>query len=205
MHGGRGERRNITSQHAKFTEGGVEIDKKIASGMVSGVEHITSKVPDLLNPVIKAIKDFYKEFVAAGENCVQGIWAGFQNLSGWLEDKVRSMMRAIVAAVEQEMDINSPSKVFAEIGGYMAEGIGEGFEREMRGVEKLIRSAMPTKVKVDAQEVDAEQSGRIRRTDNGRGDSGVIVNQNFYSDAGNYAKQQREAAKQFKAVARALT
>ena len=46
---------------------------------------------------------------------VRGIWQGFQNMSGWLESRVRSMMRDIVAAVEEEMDINSPSKVFARI------------------------------------------------------------------------------------------
>ena len=32
------------------------------------------------------------------------------------------MMREIVAAVEAEMQIASPSKVFAGIGAYMAEG-----------------------------------------------------------------------------------
>lgn len=49
------------------------------------------------------------------------------------------MMRDIVAAVEEEMDINSPSKVFARIGSYMAQGLGEGFAREMRDVESSIR------------------------------------------------------------------
>lgn len=57
-------------------------------------------------------KYYVSQFTEAGEEMVRGIWQGFQNMSGWLESRVRSMMRDIVAAVEEEMDINSPSKVF---------------------------------------------------------------------------------------------
>ena len=86
---------------------------------------------------------------------VRGIWQGFQNMSGWLESKVRSMMREIVAAVEAEMQIASPSKVFAGIGAYMAEGLGEGFAREMQNVEKTIRRATASTVRKDRPEGSA--------------------------------------------------
>lgn len=139
---------------------------------------------------------------------VRGIWQGFQNMSGWLESNVRSMMREIVAAVESEMDINSPSKVFAGIGEYMAAGIGVGFEKEMRTVEKNIKKAMPTDVLDDTDpKPRPTPSGRIPRGEDRGGGStagGVQVVQNFYTEGNDYAKQQREAAKQFKLIAREI-
>lgn len=101
----------FTAQHQKFVTEGTNIDKSIAQGMIAGIPQITGKVAQIIQPVITALRSYVSEFTAAGEEMVRGIWQGFQNMSGWLESRVRSMMRDIVAAVEEEMDINSPSKV----------------------------------------------------------------------------------------------
>ena len=104
------------------------------------------------------------------------------------------MMRAIVAAVEDEMDIASPSKVFAGIGEYMAQGMGEGFAREMRDVEKTIRretaSAVPDMRRTDTRHTDRQSAPNVN------------VTQNIYANETSYAKQQREAARQFRQIAR---
>jgi len=183
----------FNAQNQKFIEAGVTIDKNIASGMVQGIPQITSKVAQIVQPVLTALRSFVSEFTAAGEDMVRGIWQGFQNMSGWLESCVRSMMREIVAAVEDEMQIASPSKVFAGIGAYMAQGIGEGFGREMRGVEKSIRKATDNAV-------PDNDNPRPRR--GGRPETRFEVVQNIYANETSYAQQQREAARQFRMIAR---
>ena len=185
----------FTAQQPKFTAAGVDIDKAIASGMVQGTPQITAKIPQIIQSILTTINGFVSQFTAAGEEMVRGIWRGFQNMSGWLESKVRSMMREIVAAVEAEMQIASPSKVFAGIGAYMAEGLGEGFAREMQNVEKTIRRATASTVPEPQR-----PSGRISRNDNAA--RGVQVVQNIYANETSYAQQQREAAKQFRLIAR---
>lgn len=114
-------------------------------------------------------------------------------MSSWLESRVRSMMREIVAAVEDEMDIASPSKVFAGIGEYMAQGLGEGFGREMRNVEKTIRKATDSAVPDDPEPRP--------RTGGGQEATFKVV-QNIYANDTSYAQQQREAARQFRMIAR---
>lgn len=183
----------FNAQNQKFIEAGVTIDKNIASGMVQGIPQITSKVAQIVQPVLTALRSFVSEFTAAGEDMVRGIWQDFQNMSGWLESRVRSMMREIVAAVEDEMQIASPSKVFAGIGAYMAQGIGEGFGREMRGVEKSIRKATDNAV-------PDNDNPRPRR--GGRPETRFEVVQNIYANETSYAQQQREAARQFRMIAR---
>ena len=185
----------FTAQQPKFTAAGVDIDKAIASGMVQGTPQITAKIPQIIQSILTTINGFVSQFTAAGEEMVRGIWQGFQNMSGWLESKVRSMMREIVAAVEAKMQIASPSKVFAGIGAYMAEGLGEGFAREMQNVEKTIRRATASTVPEPQR-----PSGRISRNDNAA--RGVQVVQNIYANETSYAQQQREAAKQFRLIAR---
>lgn len=183
----------FVAQHPKFNAEGMNIDRSIAAGMVSGIPEITAKVPQIIQPIITALREFVSEFTAAGEEMVRGIWQGFQNLSGWLESKVRSMMREIVAAVEDEMQIASPSKVFAGIGAYMAEGLAEGFAREMKDVEKTIR-------KETAKGVPDDPKPSPRGNRGGAG--GVQVVQNIYANETSYKDQQREAAKQFKQITR---
>lgn len=184
----------FTAQHQKFISEGENFDKKIAEGMVKGIPQITGKVSQIVQPIITALRSFISDFTAAGEDMVRGIWTGFQNMSGWLESRVRSMMRSIVAAVEAEMQINSPSKVFAGIGEFMAMGLGEGFAAEMRNVESAIR-------RETANAVPERDTGEGRRTDR-RAAPTVEVVQNIYANETSYAKQQREAARQFRQIAR---
>lgn len=92
------------------------------------------------------------------------------------------------------MDINSPSKVFARIGSYMAQGLGEGFAREMRDVESSIR-------RETSNAVPEFRSGEGRDT-RGGGTPSVEVVQNIYANETSYAEQQRQAARQFRQIAR---
>lgn len=183
----------FNAQNQKFIEAGITIDKNIASGMVQGIPQITSKVAQIVQPILTELRSFVSEFTAAGEDMVRGIWQGFQNMSGWLESRVRAMMREIVAAVEDEMQIASPSKVFAGIGAYMAQGLGEGFGREMRVVEKSIRKATDNTV---------PDNNDPRPRKGGRSETRFEVVQNIYANETSYAQQQREAARQFRMIAR---
>ena len=183
----------FNAQNQKFIEAGVTIDKNIASGMVQGIPQITSKVAQIVQPILTELRSFVSEFTEAGEDMVRGIWQGFQNMSGWLESRVRAMMREIVAAVEDEMQIASPSKVFAGIGAYMAQGLGEGFGLEMRGVEKSIRKATDNAV---------PDNDDPRPRKGGRPETRFEVVQNIYANETSYAQQQREAARQFRMIAR---
>ena len=184
----------LTAQAQRLNQAGQDFDKNIASGMVTAIVQITQKIPQIVQSIITALRSYVSEFTAAGEEMVRGIWQGFQNMSGWLESKVRSMMREIVEAVEAEMQINSPSKVFARIGLYMAQGLGEGFAREMRDVESSIR-------RETLNAVPEFRSGEGRDT-RGGGTPSVEVVQNIYANETSYAKQQRQAARQFRQIAR---
>lgn len=63
-----------------------------------------------------------------GKNLITGLWEGITGAAGWLYDKISGFCSGVVDKVKGFFNINSPSKVFAGIGGYLVEGLGEGIE-----------------------------------------------------------------------------
>jgi len=187
-----------TAEHASFRNVGIDLNRQIAAGKVSGIPEIISKVPQIIHAILSTMEGFHSQFVAIGENMTRGIWQGFQNMRGWLENNVRNMMRAIVSAVQQEMRINSPSLVFAEIGEQMAAGLGVGFVKEIRDVRREIEKATQS----IAPKPPRGSPSNLRQPGGAISGGGFNFVQNIYTQETNYAAQQREAAKKFKQIAR---
>ena len=52
------------------------------------------------------------------------------------------MIAAAVARARSDLDINSLSKVFAEIGGYMAAGLDTGWTEKMQDINRSISNSL---------------------------------------------------------------
>ncbi len=81
----------------------------------------------------------------------QGISYAWSNFKKWVSDK----FNGLVSGVKELLGINSPSKVFAGIGGYMAEGLAVGFGKEMPDVQRRIDRSMADLVDYSAGEAAA--------------------------------------------------
>lgn len=90
------------------------------------------KVDNILNR-LKQLPDQAK---AMGHNLIAGFWNGISNMIDWVVDKVSGFADSIVSTVKKAFGIHSPSKVFAEIGGYLAEGLDNGFSDGMTDVQE---------------------------------------------------------------------
>ena len=55
---------------------------------------------------------------------------------------VARVCEAAVSEARRKLKINSPSKVFEELGSYTAEGFGIGYQKQMSNVNGMIRSSM---------------------------------------------------------------
>lgn len=81
-------------------------------------------VKQRFNQVVEAFKS--GEWLAIGRFIVQGIEAGLDSVTGGLYSKVKSLAGALVDTVKNALGIKSPSRVFAEIGGYTMDGLEQG-------------------------------------------------------------------------------
>ena len=154
--------------------------------------------------IINVFSNIGESFKNIGTNIVNGIWNGISAGWDWLKEKVGSLASSLLDAAKSALGIHSPSRKFRdEVGVYMAQGIGVGFEKEMKSVSKQIENAIPTDFDVMPNvNVGANISGTVAA---GRAiTSGVTVIQNIYANTTDYAKQQREAAKNFRLIARTV-
>lgn len=132
----------------KLIEAAWEVIKTLVTGIIDYLPEIGTAAGQIVNTVVEGIGSLMSEIWSIGTNIVNGIWEGISSAWGWFRDKVTGFFRNIVAAVKGEMEIASPSKVFAEIGGYMAEGLGVGWDKEMQKVEDDMMNSLPTNLDV---------------------------------------------------------
>jgi TP901 family phage tail tape measure protein len=71
------------------------------------------------------------EFKKIGALIVQGLIDGIDGAVGFLIDKVKSLGEILPDSIREKLGIASPSRVFAEIGGFTMTGLNEGLMGKM--------------------------------------------------------------------------
>ena len=194
---------SISAAISKVAQWGTEVKNKAVEGMNNCV-----------NGIKNAFANIGNDFVNIGSNIVQGIWNGISNGWNWLKDKVSSLANSLLDAAKSALGIESPSKKFRdEVGVFMAQGIGVGFSDEMGKVNKQIEDNIPqefdigAKVNVDKDftyDWDGDGNPKKPKPKGGGAAGGFTVIQNIYANTTDYAKQQKEAARQFRMIARTV-
>ena len=102
----------------------------------------TGEIEALEADTLKTISNFEGDFIDVGEMLTSGVSTGIENGQSGLINSIASVLRAAVKAARDEMDINSPSGVFEEIGDYMGQGLNLGWANRMKSVTANIRNSM---------------------------------------------------------------
>ena len=114
---------SLKSKIPAFMQAGQMMASKLASGITSKSGLVKSSVSKCLTGAVTRIRDKYNSFKNAGSYLVTGFCKGITENTWKAEAKARAMAKAAIDAAKDELDINSPSKVFKKIGA----GIPEGF------------------------------------------------------------------------------
>ena len=108
---------------------------KLAAGIVSAIPGLVLKIPEIIGEIVDGFAENAGEFTKIGENIVNGIWAGLENVWYSLTSWFSSAWDGLVGGVEDLLGIHSPSRVFAGIGKNMALGVGEGWDDEFGDIQ----------------------------------------------------------------------
>ena len=194
---------SISAAVSKVATWGTEVKNKAVEGMKSVISGITD-----------TFKNIGSTFASFGKNMVEGIWNGISNATQWIKDKISGWVGNVTSFLKNLFGIASPSKLMRdEIGVYLAQGIGVGFAEEMDGVNKQIEDAIPKEFDVGAKvnvnkdftyETDDDGNPKKPKPKGGGAAGGFTVIQNIYANTTDYAKQQKEAARQFRMIARTV-
>lgn len=106
------------------------------------IQTIVQNIKDFVGKVIQNIAALPGQVISIGRDLVRGLWNGISDKVDWVVQKIKSMGSRITNAIKDVFGVASPSKVFAEIGGFLAEGLGVGFESEIGDVQSDMVSSM---------------------------------------------------------------
>ena len=107
----------------------------------TNISNVINNIKNFVTNILNTLKQLPAQAQAMGHNLIAGFWNGISNMIDFVVDKVSGFANSIVSTVKKAFGIASPSKVFAQIGGYLAEGLDEGFTDGMEDVKDDMLSA----------------------------------------------------------------
>lgn len=181
---------NINEMLPMTLEVGKQVLPLLGSALIEATPMLISTLWDIGGETVDAMGDALKEnwpeIKEAGLDLLKGLWSGIQDGGAWLWDKLSGWASDIVGDIKGFFGIQSPSKVFAGIGGYLAEGLGVGFEKEMDTVSRQMREAVPTQfdTRIDTVLRTTQDAGRYASFERGYARAGYPARQTVILQVG---------------------
>lgn len=135
---------NILNLPERMLQVGIDTITSIGQGNAQQLPVLLAQEEEISGEMVNTMQGFQPDFQSTGLSLMQGVETGIDHGRSGVVNSIASALAAAVARARAEMDINSPSGVYAEIGDYMAQGLGVGFTDRMRSVTRDINKALPT-------------------------------------------------------------
>lgn len=132
---------NNTLKQDKFYQYGQRVPQGLARGISAGKMAPINQTRSMIESVrIMASRtpSLYNDGLNMAYGLANGIYAG----RAAVVNAVSYMCTSAVNQARNDLQINSPSKVFEELGGYTAEGFAVGYEKKISEVNSMIRDSI---------------------------------------------------------------
>lgn len=153
----------INTYATNMKNAAVELWGKITEAVEEVAGEVVDKIKEKLEEWKTAISDKVNDFKEVGKNLITGLWNGISDKAQWVYDKITGMGSTIVDKVKGIFGVASPSKVFAEIGGYLAEGLELGWEDEIDDVNNRIGKDLQYQGEIDITTKTSEVTAPITK------------------------------------------
>ena len=117
-----------------FTSGGKTLLQGFCNGVKSMMGSAGSAVKGCVNSAKRAASGLGSALVGAGRSMIQGLISGISSMASAVASKARSIVQGAVRAAKAALKINSPSKVFIEIGKFVDQGFVVGMDKYSKKV-----------------------------------------------------------------------
>lgn len=97
-----------------------------------------TEIPKFVTTSTDEMKKLLTAMPPIGVQIVEGLWSGMNSKLSWFKSQIASFVQAAIKTMKSELDINSPSRVTAEIGRFTVEGFIVGIQSMAKTVEAAI-------------------------------------------------------------------
>ena len=120
---------------------GLDIIGALLEGIIQFAANLVQAGPEIFAKVKEGISNI--SWADIGHNIVDGIKSGIMGWAGRLADSVRNVIKDAKSAGQDEAQIGSPSKLFAdEIGRWIPAGVAIGIEDNLAPVETAMQDML---------------------------------------------------------------
>ena len=121
---------NIISQKEDgFKSMGKTLGEKFAKGLSNTQRDTKTATTSCVSAAVNVLSYYYTNFYNMGKYLVEGFAAGIEDKTWLGENAARDLAKAAIMAAKKQLLINSPSKVFRDIGMGVPEGFALGVEK----------------------------------------------------------------------------
>lgn len=138
--------KTVNDKKTKFNEAGKTLASKLASGMDVNKKKVETSAKSLAKAAKSAISKYEDDFKTIGKNLAKGFANGISANTYLATAKSKAMANAAEKAARDALDINSPSKVFREIGSGVPEGFAQGITMFGSAIKKSIGTMSDTAI-----------------------------------------------------------
>ena len=97
--------------------------------VISAFNWVRNAVSDGVSAAVNAVRNFLGNMVNAGRDLIDGLIRGIGNAKDAVVNKIKDICSGALDAVKSFFGIKSPSRVMAEMGGFMMQGMENGIVR----------------------------------------------------------------------------
>ena len=123
--------KTVASRNGQFSKAAVTLMNGFVKGIASGKSKIKSSLTSALSSGVTAVRGYHTNFYNAGSYLCSGLASGINSNSYKAVNAAKAMAKAVKNAAKEALKINSPSKVFVEIGSGIIEGFVKGIDDNM--------------------------------------------------------------------------
>lgn len=128
----------IVENVPKLFEAALKIITELVKGIKDNFYRLTQAAWEIVQTILDGIGDIFSKMIDIGSNIVSGIWQGISDGYTWITNKISGWVGDVLGFFKRILGISSPSKVFAELGGFMSEGVAIGIEDNIGSVERAV-------------------------------------------------------------------
>ena len=119
----------IKGAYSAFKSKGGELLNSFVNGIKSKYAAAKSACTEALNRAKSAFKNVGSALRSAGSSLIEGFTAGIKAKAQSVWNAAKSVVEGAIRAAKSALKINSPSKVFMEIGKYTSQGFAVGLDK----------------------------------------------------------------------------
>ena len=154
---------SIRSRVATFTATGRQLITGLTNGIRSGRSGVISAISSMISSAANSARGYYGSFYSSGSYVASGFAAGIRANISSAAAAAASMAAAASAAARANLKINSPSKVFRNIGSSVPEGFALGIRMFGKSVDRS--TSVMTKTAINGAETALGQLGDMANID----------------------------------------